>query len=153
MLRLKDSIDTAIPSMNGISVSNLFRLGALLGDKKYVTQAKDSVAVFEAEILQYPWLFPSLLSSVVAARLGTKVVVSPLKVQENTSQPSVTRTSYFNSPLGGLNSLVTWKSGESWLTQRNPLLGNVAGDAGGVFMFDGKTYTPVGDGVGEGDGI
>ncbi|GKT96519.1 DUF255 domain protein [Colletotrichum tofieldiae] len=77
ILRLKDGMDTALPSTNAVSVSNLFRLGIMLSDEAYTAIARESINAFEAEILQYPWLFPSLLSGVVTARLGgvTWVVV------------------------------------------------------------------------------
>ncbi len=38
-------------------------------------QAKETVNAFEAEILQYPWLFVSLLTGVVTARLGVRTAV------------------------------------------------------------------------------
>ncbi|SPO00219.1 related to DUF255 domain protein [Cephalotrichum gorgonifer] len=70
ILRLKDGMDTSLPSTNAASAWNLFRLGAMLDDSRYTTLAKETVAAFEAEILQYPWLFPGLLAGVVASRLG-----------------------------------------------------------------------------------
>ncbi|KAK3996242.1 spermatogenesis-associated protein 20 [Cladorrhinum sp. PSN332] len=72
VLRLKSGMDKSAPSTNSVSASNLFRLGALLDEEKYTLQAKETINAFEAEILQYPWLFNSLLTSVVTARLGVK---------------------------------------------------------------------------------
>ncbi|KAK4228882.1 spermatogenesis-associated protein 20 [Podospora fimiseda] len=74
VLRLKSGMDKSAPSTNAVSASNLFHLGAILGEEKYTIQAKETVNAFEAEILQYPWLFNSLLTSVVTARLGVKKV-------------------------------------------------------------------------------
>jgi hypothetical protein len=37
-------------------------------------QARETVNAFEAEILQYPWLFVGLLTGVVTARLGVRRV-------------------------------------------------------------------------------
>jgi uncharacterized protein YyaL (SSP411 family) len=71
ILRLKDGMDTSLPSTNAVSVSNLFRLGDLLSDDKFIRFARETVNAFEAEMLQYPWLFPGLLAGVVAVRLGT----------------------------------------------------------------------------------
>lgn len=70
LLRLKDGMDTALPSTNAISVSNLYRLGDLLGDEKFTSLARETIDAFEAEMLQHPWLFPGLLDGVVTARLG-----------------------------------------------------------------------------------
>lgn len=72
-------MDKSAPSTNAVAASNLFRLGALLDDRRaehshYARQARETVAAFEAEILQYPWLFVGLLTSVVTARLGVKKV-------------------------------------------------------------------------------
>ena len=70
ILRLKDGMDTALPSTNGVSASNLFRLGSLLGDAGYLGRACETISAFEVEMLQYPWLFLTLLSGVVSLRLG-----------------------------------------------------------------------------------
>jgi uncharacterized protein YyaL (SSP411 family) len=73
-------MDKSAPSTNAVAASNLFRLGTLLdgegrGREGYVAQAKETVNAFEAEILQYPWLFVSVLTGVVTARLGVRRVV------------------------------------------------------------------------------
>lgn len=65
-------MDTALPSTNATSVTNLFRLGAVLADDKYTALARESIAAFEAELLQHAWLFPGLLGCVVTARLGAQ---------------------------------------------------------------------------------
>lgn len=70
ILRLKDGMDTSLPSTNAIAASNLFRLGSLLDDERYSALARGTVNAFEAEILQHPWLFPGLLAGVATARLG-----------------------------------------------------------------------------------
>ncbi|KFY57011.1 hypothetical protein V497_05841 [Pseudogymnoascus sp. VKM F-4516 (FW-969)] len=75
ILRLKDGMDTSEPSTNGVSASNLFRLSSLLGDDKYEELAKGTVGAFEAEIMQYPWLFASFMPSVVAGVTGVKAIV------------------------------------------------------------------------------
>jgi uncharacterized protein YyaL (SSP411 family) len=72
ILRLKSGMDKAVPSTNAVAASNLFRLGTQLNEDKYILQAKETVNAFEAEILQYPWLFVGLLTSVVTARLGVR---------------------------------------------------------------------------------
>ncbi|KAM7213248.1 spermatogenesis-associated protein 20 [Rhypophila decipiens] len=72
ILRVKSGMDKTQPSTNGVSVMNLFRLGTLLQEPRYLDQAKETINAFEAEILQHPGLYPSLLSGVVTARLGVK---------------------------------------------------------------------------------
>lgn len=72
-------MDTSLPSINAVSASNLFRLGALLDDERYSALAKGTVNAFEAEMLQHPWLFPGLLGGVVTARLGFQGEVGDVK--------------------------------------------------------------------------
>lgn len=72
ILRLKSGMDKSQPSTNTVSVSNLFRLGALFDDAQYTYFAKATINAFESEILQYPWLFVGLLVGVVAAKLGVR---------------------------------------------------------------------------------
>ncbi|KAF5133071.1 Spermatogenesis-associated protein 20 [Metarhizium anisopliae] len=79
ILRLKDGMDTSLPSVNAVAASNLFRLGALLDDERYSALARGTVNAFEAEMLQHPWLFPGLLGGVVTARLGPRESVSDVK--------------------------------------------------------------------------
>ncbi|KAK0634055.1 hypothetical protein B0T14DRAFT_508300 [Immersiella caudata] len=74
ILRLKSGMDKLQPSTNAVSVSNLFRLGTLLVNAERISLAKTTIGAFEAEILQHPWLFASLLIGVVAAKLGVKEV-------------------------------------------------------------------------------
>lgn len=68
-------MDNAEPSANGVSASNLFRLGSLLEDENYGKLARSTITAFEAEIMQYPWLFSSFMPGIVAANLGVKGVV------------------------------------------------------------------------------
>ncbi|KFZ16577.1 hypothetical protein V502_05018, partial [Pseudogymnoascus sp. VKM F-4520 (FW-2644)] len=68
-------MDASEPSTNGVSASNLYRLASLLGDAKYEALAKETVGAFEAEIMQYPWLFGSFMPSVVAGVTGVRGIV------------------------------------------------------------------------------
>ncbi|KJZ75210.1 hypothetical protein HIM_05404 [Hirsutella minnesotensis 3608] len=70
VLRLKDGMDTSLPSVNAVSAMNLFRLGGLLEDRAFSAHARATINAFEPEMLQHPWLFPGLLGAVVTARLG-----------------------------------------------------------------------------------
>jgi uncharacterized protein YyaL (SSP411 family) len=69
-LRLKDGMDTSLPSINAVSVSNLFRLSTLKNAEEEDRLAHETINAFEPEMLQYPWLYPGLLGGVVRARLG-----------------------------------------------------------------------------------
>lgn len=65
-------MDTSEPSTNGTSASNLYRLSSLLNDSGYEVKARQTIACFESEILQYPWLFASFMPGIVAGRLGVR---------------------------------------------------------------------------------
>ncbi|KAF4989230.1 hypothetical protein FGRMN_9243 [Fusarium graminum] len=72
ILRLKDGMDTSLPSTNAVSVANLFRLAALYSDDDLAAKARQTINAFEVEVVQHPWLFPGLLSGVITARLGNQ---------------------------------------------------------------------------------
>ncbi|ENH69737.1 hypothetical protein FOQG_04626 [Fusarium oxysporum f. sp. raphani 54005] len=70
ILRLKDGMDTSLPSTNAVSVANLFRLANLRSNDDLAAKARQTINAFEVEVVQHPWLFPGLLQGVVTARLG-----------------------------------------------------------------------------------
>lgn len=85
IIRLKDGMDTSLPSTNAVTVANLFRLADLLSDNALSASARQAINAFEVEMLQHPWLFPGLLGGVVAARLGVdksnvKVAYKPARL-------------------------------------------------------------------------
>lgn len=63
-------MDGSLPSVNAVAAANLFHLSVLLQDDSYAALANGTINAFEAEILQYPWLYPSMLMVLVMARLG-----------------------------------------------------------------------------------
>ncbi|EON61623.1 hypothetical protein W97_00838 [Coniosporium apollinis CBS 100218] len=75
ILRLKDGMDNAEPGTNGVSANNLWRLGSLLEDETYTERARRTCGAFEAEVGQHPFLFSSMMTSIVADVLGMKSVV------------------------------------------------------------------------------
>ncbi|KAI0138322.1 hypothetical protein BJ166DRAFT_183380 [Pestalotiopsis sp. NC0098] len=111
LLRIKDVMDTSQPSDNAVSAANLFRLGALLDNEDYMGLARETVDAFEAEILQYPYLFPGLMTCVVASKLGVKRLVCIGEQGEAVKK-------YHLSARGGLSTLLFFKS-DSGLTGRN----------------------------------
>lgn len=103
LLRIKDAMDTSQPSDNAVAASNLFRLGALLDNASYTRLAQETVNAFEAEILQYPYLFPGMLTNVVASKLGVKRLVSVGEQGDGLSK-------YYLSPRGTISTLLFAKS-------------------------------------------
>jgi hypothetical protein len=116
-------MDTADPSTNGTSASNLHRLSSLLNDDTYATKARQTIAAFESEILQYPWLFPSFMPSIVASKLGVRgIVVAQGDEKDDNGVAKV--KDFEKAPRGGLGTFTRIKSGteSSWVRERNTLL-------------------------------
>ncbi|KAK4505010.1 hypothetical protein PRZ48_002973 [Zasmidium cellare] len=119
LIRTKDAMDNAEPSVNGVSASNLFRLGSLLNEEGFTKMAKRTVAAFDVEISQHPGLFSGILSSVVASKMGVKGVMligsgedvdKAIKKARETVRPNYTVLRVG----GGVES--------EWLRKRNELL-------------------------------
>ncbi|KAI1765747.1 hypothetical protein GGR53DRAFT_488884 [Hypoxylon sp. FL1150] len=125
LLRIKDAMDTSQPSANAVSVSNLFRLGGLLGDVKYTYLAKESVNAFGVEMLEYPNLFPGLLCGVIPWRLGGRHWIA---VGENPAVLDV----FFRSPRASLFTLRYYDPDvtHSWLSARDPRTSEFRADRG-----------------------
>lgn len=179
ILRLKDGMDTSLPSANAVSAWNLFRLGAMLGDERYTALAKETVAAFEPEMLQYPWLFPGLLAGVVASRLGgrTWIVAGDDEPKEEAEKRekgvedkgpkqaangAVGLSEFFRAldvaPRGELRALVSVEGREGrqqWIAERRGAGVEEVEGKGGVFCIDGKgirrfTKSDLGDFTGQG---
>ncbi|KAF7899693.1 hypothetical protein EAF00_004029 [Botryotinia globosa] len=123
ILRLKDAMDSAEPSTNGVSSSNLYRLSSIFKDESYAKKAKETVKSFESEMLQYPWLFPSFMPAIVASHLGLVSVVIHDAPGDDLGGRRVQQS--VKQPRGSLGSIVRLNSSEGngqWLRQRNPVL-------------------------------
>ncbi|KAI2463303.1 hypothetical protein F4781DRAFT_131593 [Annulohypoxylon bovei var. microspora] len=116
LLRIKDAMDTSQPSVNAVSVSNLFRLGGLLGDERYTYLAKESVNAFGVEMLEHPNLFPGLLCGIIPWKLGGKhwVVVGEKHEPEQLA-------TFHKAPRAALFTLRHHVPGkaDSWLSKRD----------------------------------
>ncbi|CAK4029875.1 Spermatogenesis-associated 20 [Lecanosticta acicola] len=134
LMRTKDAMDNAEPSVNGVSAANLFRLGSFLNDQGYEKMAKRTVACFDVEIQQHPGLFSGTLSSVVASKMGMKgimivgegeAVEAALKKARERVRPNTTIVRVG----GGANS--------TWLQSRNELLKDLDGHKSMVQVCEG----------------
>ncbi|KAL8855551.1 MAG: hypothetical protein Q9178_007809 [Gyalolechia marmorata] len=119
LLHLKSGMDAAEPSSNSVSASNLHRLSSLLNDENYSRLAMETVAAFEAEVMQFPHCFAGMLGSVVVGKVGmqTVVVTGPLE----TARGKKVREGV------GVGRTVAWGGGE-WLRARNDLVGSIPKD-------------------------
>jgi uncharacterized protein YyaL (SSP411 family) len=118
IMRLKDGMDNAEPGTNGVSARNLDRLGALLEDEEYTKRARETLSAFEAEIMQHPFLFPSMMDAVVVGKLGMRHVV----VTGKGERVEQWLKRYREKPVGlSTISRVGTDAGD-WLKQRNALV-------------------------------
>ncbi|KAF9875089.1 duf255 domain protein [Colletotrichum karsti] len=145
ILRLKDGMDTALPSTNAVSVSNLFRLGIMLGDEAYTALGRESINAFEAEVLQYPWLFPGLLSGVVTARLGgaTWVIIRKDGEEDDVMTQRLLQKIHLEA-RGGLRNILYLKSENDLLANRSPMLKELLLSAQpGAYRLEDGGYRPI----------
>ncbi len=117
-------MDAAEPSSNSISASNLHRLASLLDDDSYSKLAMETVAAFEAEVMQFPHCFAGMLGSIVMGKVGvqTVVVMGPFETARQKIKEGV-----------GVGRTVAWGGGE-WLRARNELVGSIPMDKQGMMI-------------------
>jgi len=151
IMRLKDGMDNAEPGTNGVSARNLDRLGALLEDEAYVKKARDTTSAFEAEIMQHPFLFPGMMDSIVASRLGIRHVV--VTGEGERVEEWLTRARERPLGLGAVSRV--GKGVGAWLRLRNSLVGSMDGEKEGVMVCEaGSCREELGMGLaGLGDAI
>ncbi|KAL8996180.1 MAG: hypothetical protein Q9169_004246 [Polycauliona sp. 2 TL-2023] len=124
LLHLKSGMDAAEPSSNSISASNLHRLSSLLNDDNYSKLAVETVAAFEAEVMQFPHCFAGMLGSIVMGKIGvqTVVIMGPRETAREKVKEGV-----------GVGRTVAWGGGD-WLRARNELVGSISKDKEGVMI-------------------
>jgi uncharacterized protein YyaL (SSP411 family) len=132
ILRLKDGMDNAEPGTNGVSAQNLDRLGALLEDNNYTKKAHETASAFEAEIMQHPFLFSSLLDTVVVGKLGIKHTVitgEGERVDDWLKQ--------YRSKPKGLGTISRTGNGlGDWVKERNPLVKSMDAGKEGIMVCE-----------------
>ncbi|KAI4234300.1 MAG: hypothetical protein LQ349_003872 [Xanthoria aureola] len=124
LLHLKSGMDAAEPSSNSVSASNLHRLSSLLDDDKYSKMAVETVAAFEAEVMQFPHCFAGMLGAIVMGKVGvqTVVVMGPRETAWQKMKESV-----------GVGRTVAW-GGSDWLRARNALVASIPKEKQGIMI-------------------
>ena len=126
-------MDSAEPSSNNISASNLHRLASMLDDEEYARLGRETVAAFEAEIEQFPYTFTGMLGSLVKSKLGSKSVV--LTGPGNEEIMLALRAS-----IGPARTVTRLGGGQGdWLKRRNALVGALDATKVGVFVCEGRS--------------
>ena len=77
IVRTKDLLDGATPSANAVAASALARLGALTGDGRYTSHAREVVDLIGDLLTRHPTAFAhTVLTADLLARGATEVVVT-----------------------------------------------------------------------------
>lgn len=138
LIRSKDAMDNAEPSTNGVSASNLFKLGSMLDNARFTALATATVKAFDVEMGQHPGLFTGLLGSVVMSRLGVRgFMISGEDVSAADEAVKALRTTV----RPGSTVVRVGGSGtkSDWLRQRNGLLKELDGRKELVQLCEGRT--------------
>ncbi|MFC7364630.1 MULTISPECIES: thioredoxin domain-containing protein [Bhargavaea] len=116
LTRSKDILDGALPSGNGIAAMQLWRLGKLTADERWVRRAEKILAEFAGEAGQYPNGTLSLLMARMAFEAGGReIVVTGSRPEFRAELLEALREAFLpfdvwtepaegNSPLSGLTS-------------------------------------------------
>ncbi|KAF2280409.1 uncharacterized protein EI97DRAFT_430139 [Westerdykella ornata] len=132
IMRLKDGMDNAEPGTNGVSARNLDRLGALLEDEEYTRKARDTASAFEAEIMQHPFLYSSMMDVVVAGKLGLRHSV----ITGQGERVDRWLKEYRTKPAGLSVVSRVGKGLGAWLKGRNPLVESMDSEKEGVMVCE-----------------
>jgi len=137
LVRTKDAMDSAEPSVNTVSATNLFRLGSLFNDATYEKMAKRTVSAFEVEIGQHPGLFSGMMANLIVSKLGMRglmvvgegevTAAAMAKLRENI------RPNWTLVRVGGGGA-----KGD-WLRSRNELLRDLDGSREMVQLCEGTS--------------
>lgn len=116
LTRSKDILDGALPSGNGIAAMQLWRLGKLTADERWIGRAEEILAEFAGEAGQYPNGTLSLLMARMAFEAGGReIVVTGSRPENREELLEALRTTFLpfdvwtesadvNGPLSALTS-------------------------------------------------
>lgn len=158
ILRLKDGMDSAEPSTNGISAQNLVRLSSVLNDDTYASYAKKTCLAFEPEMMQHPFLFSSMLPAVVAGQLGMKSIVI---VGDGTDLKHATGILQERVRVNETLARAGESGGKgSWLSERNDLIRSLDGSSSSsssgrarIMICEGGTCREEVDSLGDAEAL
>ena len=92
IIRLKPGTDNALPSPNGTICTNLLYLASYIQSQSpsstsqaatYSQQARATIDAFAVEILQHPFLYVTLLGSLVMEHVGVKTIIAPMTSRDS----------------------------------------------------------------------
>ncbi|KAK7749286.1 hypothetical protein SLS62_008255 [Diatrype stigma] len=138
LIRSKDGVDNAEPSINGVSASNLFRLAALLNDTGYEKKAKQTLVAHAGAIRGFPAGYSGMMSSLIASKLGMgNLVVSG----QGAGVDAMVRR--YHESVTPRHTLVRigMDTQSEWLCRRNTFVGNSDPQLGMVQLCESGVCT------------
>ncbi len=133
--RIKESIDSAIPSSNSVSMHNLLKLSRLTGNHTFEEKAAKISSLLSSRAKDFPLAFPMLLAAIdLALSPSQEVVIVGNKDADDTKKMlQALRKSYLP------NAVVLFKpAGE-----QNPPINNYAGFIEFMYAIDNKATAYV----------
>ena len=141
LLRLKAGMDNSEPAASAVAAGVLFRLASLLGgDERYERAARRTVLAFEPDVEHAPAAFPGLLDAVAWSHVGGGCVWIVGETAEHEMDgvgngngegrkmvpKALSEEDCVNALRKGLGlgrSVLRVRTSDTWLRQRNPLVG------------------------------
>ena len=133
--RIKESVDSALPSSNAVSINNMLRLSRLTGNHKFAEKAAPIIPLFSSRVKDSPLAFPMLLASLdlTLAPSQEVVIVGKADADDTKKMLKALRRNYFP------NVAVLFKpSGE-----QTPQINNYANFIEFMYAIDNKATAYV----------
>jgi uncharacterized protein YyaL (SSP411 family) len=133
--RIKELIDTALPSSNAVSMHNLLKLSRLTGNHSFEEKAAEISSLLSSRVKDFPLAFPMLLASLdLALSPSQEVVIVGKKDADDTKKMlQALRKTYLP------NAVVLFKPAE----EKDPLINNYAGFVEFMYAIDKKATAYV----------
>ncbi len=133
--RIKESIDTALPSSNAVSMYNLLRLSRLTGNHSFEEMAAKISTLLSSRVKDSPLAFPMLLAALDLALAPSQEVVIVGRTDSADTRTMLTtlRKNYFP------NAVILFKPAE----EEKPAISNYAGFLEFMSAIDNKATAYV----------
>ncbi|KAF3922267.1 hypothetical protein ABW20_dc0104212 [Dactylellina cionopaga] len=141
ILRLKDDQDGAEPAANSTSVSNLFKLSAMLPERSYLENAEGTIYAFRHVLHTMGIALPEMLKGAMMAIGGVQtIVVHGMKDGSETREwLSIVRDQFHPGRVVIFleANRDRWTPAGSWLVEQNTVLQEIANGKPGVYICEG----------------
>ncbi|CAO3595692.1 unnamed protein product [Absidia cylindrospora] len=121
LVRLKDEQDGAEPSPNAISLKNLVRLGTIVEEGSYVTNAQSTLDWSSMAMARFPYAMPALVTSSLLMDHGPKQIVLAGNPKDESMQTYQQLIDQAFIP----NKLVIQAKGSGFVHDKNALIAKI----------------------------